>query len=430
MGTLTTVAGLYKPDVGEQHWGEEVDANWDVLDTIAAGVIDTRGDARQVYVATAGQRGEVRVGTAASPDTNVHPVTKVTRTVAMPRASLSGDGGEQMAAIVGVTYGVASNQGQVVGLYGGAVNVGTSNGGSGGVDSVGVYGVGIVKDTGVGVGIGGFFNGRREVDTAKATGIEVSVDNETLTAGVFSSSTFSDTIGIWLHGTGTAAVAAGLVLANPFNVQMDYGIAALSQGTGGPIITATFADFSSAATSLLINGSHATAAIAVGFNSGAVILGSLSALQSSSRLEVRGSTTASSDPLMLIGQATGSFSHSLWIRNSQAVAKIAVCGATNSFVTGTVAGDLVIYNSTGGTKGVHIAGAASSAIHVSGNADIGLYGVTPVGQYSTTGTSTGFTAGAGTTVTHLSTFTGGIGSTAYTIGDIVRALKLLGPLAQ
>lgn len=59
---------------------------------------------------------------------------------------------------------------------------------------------------------------------------------------------------------------------------------------------------------------------------------------------------------------------------------------------------------------------------------IGLFGATPTGRYATTGTSSGFTAGAGTTVTHLSTFTGGTGSTAYTIGDVVRAMKLLGTI--
>jgi hypothetical protein len=59
---------------------------------------------------------------------------------------------------------------------------------------------------------------------------------------------------------------------------------------------------------------------------------------------------------------------------------------------------------------------------------VGLYGVAPTVIYATTGTSTGFTAGGGTTVTHTSTFTGNTGSTAYTIGDIVRALKLIGAM--
>jgi len=50
-------------------------------------------------------------------------------------------------------------------------------------------------------------------------------------------------------------------------------------------------------------------------------------------------------------------------------------------------------------------------------------------QQSTTGTTTGFTAGSGTTARDDSTFTGGSG-TAYTIGDIVKALKAQGLLAQ
>jgi hypothetical protein len=61
---------------------------------------------------------------------------------------------------------------------------------------------------------------------------------------------------------------------------------------------------------------------------------------------------------------------------------------------------------------------------------LGFWGVTPVAQHNSTGETAGFTAGAGTTVTHTSTFTGNVGSTAYTISDIVKALKNCGIMAS
>lgn len=73
-------------------------------------------------------------------------------------------------------------------------------------------------------------------------------------------------------------------------------------------------------------------------------------------------------------------------------------------------------------------GTVTSTMTLSGSL-AGFYGVTPVVQPSTTGTTTGFTAGVGTAVLSDSTFTGNTGSAAYTIGDIVKALKNLGLLA-
>lgn len=60
---------------------------------------------------------------------------------------------------------------------------------------------------------------------------------------------------------------------------------------------------------------------------------------------------------------------------------------------------------------------------------LGFFNAAPVVQQNTTGTTTGFTAGGGTAAKDDSTYTGDTGATAYTVGDVVRALKKLGFLA-
>ncbi len=61
---------------------------------------------------------------------------------------------------------------------------------------------------------------------------------------------------------------------------------------------------------------------------------------------------------------------------------------------------------------------------------LGFWNVAPVVQWSTTGTATGFSAVSGTPVLASSTFTGNVGSTAYTLGDVVGALKTCGIMLQ
>ena len=60
---------------------------------------------------------------------------------------------------------------------------------------------------------------------------------------------------------------------------------------------------------------------------------------------------------------------------------------------------------------------------------LGAFGATPVPQQVSAGTTTGHTPVGGTTVSVPDTFTGGLGTSAYTIGDVVLALKKLGFLA-
>lgn len=57
-----------------------------------------------------------------------------------------------------------------------------------------------------------------------------------------------------------------------------------------------------------------------------------------------------------------------------------------------------------------------------------FFGADPVAQPSGTGFTTTAAAGATTSVFTNTTFSGGIGSTAYTVGDLVVALKKLGLL--
>lgn len=78
----------------------------------------------------------------------------------------------------------------------------------------------------------------------------------------------------------------------------------------------------------------------------------------------------------------------------------------------------IVFNATTGSK----IGTATSQ-------KLAFHNATPVIQYATTGTTTGFTAGSGTATKDDSTFTGNTGSTAYTIGDIVKCLKLKGLMA-
>jgi hypothetical protein len=63
------------------------------------------------------------------------------------------------------------------------------------------------------------------------------------------------------------------------------------------------------------------------------------------------------------------------------------------------------------------------------NGNLGLFGNTPQSQPVAGGLTTGFTQHGSTAVSVDSTFTGNLGNQAYTIGDIVRALKLLGVIA-
>jgi hypothetical protein len=108
-------------------------------------------------------------------------------------------------------------------------------------------------------------------------------------------------------------------------------------------------------------------------------------------------------------------------------------GYFNNTLNASGAGGLYIATTWGASTAsiLECTSANGNALKVTGDASNpityrtggSLYGLI---QQDTTGTTGGFTAGAGTAMNSASTSTGGTGSTAYTFGDVVLALKTLG----
>lgn len=106
--------------------------------------------------------------------------------------------------------------------------------------------------------------------------------------------------------------------------------------------------------------------------------------------------------------------------NAGASSSVTVAGSLNANGSITIAdGKNIITGTTTGTK-----------IGTATTQKLGFFNATPVVQPNATLVTLGYTSGTGTTVTIDGKFTGNTGTTAYTIADIIAALKNLGLLTS
>jgi len=368
-------------------------------------LVNGSGDSQSYYAAAVTpQLVSLAKGTAASPDATLGPLLKVERTVSIAEAAVSGDGGEQLAAIEGISVGTAACQTQPVGVYGAAKTSSTDAGSvPAGNDACGVYGAGRVTGSGIGTGFGAFLNGRRDTTTGRACGVEISCDNETAGATTYNSTGASPTMGVWLHPTGTAQSSAGLVLGNPFGVQFDVGIAFNGQTGGGftgGVASASIRDDGNAASSIVINGVHS--GYGLDLNGGTFTAGGIR-FPNNAGIVAR-NAAGGADLAVIKLNSSNEVEFTTIMRSAAGIRLSAAANVVLATATGTVIG-------------------------TAANQLLGFWGAVAVAQYAAAGTAAGFTAGTGTAVNDASTFTGNTGSTAYRISDIVRALKLCGIMA-
>lgn len=221
------------------------------------------GDNQAGYSAVVtGRRLAIYDGTNSSPRTATAPTVKVVTTSAVKEVTIgAGDGADQLAAIIGVHIGKAGSGTQTVGVAGFAKNASDEEENP---DACGLYGVGrITGGTSKKAGaFGAYLAGRRDVDTAIATGVEIQAQNYTATAGSYLSNGSSDTKGIWLNANGEADSGVGIQIQNAFGRQFKVGIGFGNQVAGGKtggIADSSIRDDSSSTTSVDIRGSHSTA---------------------------------------------------------------------------------------------------------------------------------------------------------------------------
>jgi hypothetical protein len=342
------------------------------LGVIDLGVDWSAGDSVSVYSAIdpAARAAHIRVGTAADPDETYGAAFRVSRTISIDDTTFTGDAAIGAAAIYGVTKALASSRAQSVGVFGGAVTQSTFVGAHSQTDAIGVYGQARADTGSTRTGIGGFFSGRREDAGGRATGMELTCVNVPFIADDYVPNGYMHTQAMWVHPTGNADSAAGIVFGRrSFGEIVKFKVAlGIQQGT---IADTAIRDDSEAHKSLWIRGTHDEGAVVVDRDAGFVLVGAsaLTGISPPQLLELNGGGVAR-NPILQITAGGSGVSTAIKFNNPNANVYLGQSGGINNLMVGTVAGDGALYTDT--SKTVHIGRAASrGALRVGDNVGIG-----------------------------------------------------------
>jgi len=331
----------------------------------------------------AGKKFELLQGTTLKPDEGNQSAAVITRVLKTPEASFSGDGAGNLAALRVHTTAVAGSEGQAIGIAASAITLGTYEAGHSLADGIGGYFLGISKGASTRTGMGAFVNGRREVNGARACGMELCVTNEVAAAPQTFTGTLPGTMGMHLHPSGQSDAAVGIVAREQPTTGVKFHT--LIGVVNGAATDAVLADYSEAKRSILIKGKHEKAAIAIAKEAGPLLIGAEETANAAVALEVNTSSlNEARDPIANFKGAAGK-SHRIRLIENGGTGQVSafVAAGVNAFVVGTAINDSGIAYGPGTT--FHIGANAKTSMFRASEAGLGFFGSAAVAKPEVTG---------------------------------------------
>src|SRR5271156_490677 len=159
------------------------------------------GTSQDQYNNYAGQ-WEISKGTAGALDTTVGPMVKLSRTGSPPSVSCAGSADSECDAALAVyAVGTSTATDQTTAGYFASQSASVATGSTDG-DSVGIIGSGRVTGSGVGLGTGGYLEGRRDTTTGSSIGAEIRNENITASNCSYNTTGIGGCDGLWITTSG------------------------------------------------------------------------------------------------------------------------------------------------------------------------------------------------------------------------------------